>query len=464
MWSRLAEGLADIVAPEEGYAQQIEDTTDPDLVLARSDASSPFVYLNESAASPATVKAEEDEQEQYIRDLERALIQQKKQNRALEDKVKKIKIKSRQADEDKKEAQFMLQSESRDQEVEIAPRQQINTNAAQYAEHDDIRTLQTKEERVSRVKYDRLVQELQQSQTEVNTLTTKCQDQEKELASLRDQVEVLRVANETLQQDEQEIRVRAAEYEQGYVNLLEEIEKMKTTNEEKKMTLISKSKDHEKSIDSQRLYDLEAQLATAEADKALAQLDAERLQRDLNALEDVLHQFQMDNKAYKARIIILEAELEQATSTLQSCQPLSKPFEGECNDFERLMEKLEKKSRECEQLREALERTATQYTSERGMVDQRLAAQLVVAYVDSDKKGDILHLMARILDFTEDQKRRVGVGYPIEGNGGGGIFSSIIGLVAPGGESASIDPSAIEGKKFTDLWSDFLLDESSNKS
>ena len=89
MWSRLAEGLADIVAPEEGYAQQIEDTTDQDLDSVPSDVSSPSVYLNESAASPATVKAEEDEQEQeqYIRDLERALIQQKKQNRALEDEV-----------------------------------------------------------------------------------------------------------------------------------------------------------------------------------------------------------------------------------------------------------------------------------------------------------------------------------------------------------------------------------------
>uniref|UniRef100_M4B351 Uncharacterized protein n=1 Tax=Hyaloperonospora arabidopsidis (strain Emoy2) TaxID=559515 RepID=M4B351_HYAAE len=375
MWSRLAEGLADIVAPEEGYAQQIEDTTDQELDSVPSNVSSPSVYLNESAASPATVKAEEDEQEQeqYIRDLERALIQQKKQNRALEDEVKEIKIKSRQADEGKKEAHFPLKSESRDQEIEISSRQQINTNAeVQFAEHGDTQTLQTKEESVSRVKYDQLVQKLQQSQTKVNTLTTKCQDQEKELTSLCDQVEALRVANETLQQDEQEIRFRAAEYEQGYVNLLEEIEKMKTTNEEEKKTLISESKDHEKSIDSQRLYDLEAQLATAEADKVLAQLDAERLQRDLNALEDVLHQFQMDNKVHKARIIILEAELEQATSTLQSRQPLSKPFEGECDDFERLMEKFEKKSRECEQLRE-------------------------VAYVDSDKKGELLHLMARIL-------------------------------------------------------------------
>lgn len=66
--------------------------------------------------------------------------------------------------------------------------------------------------------------------------------------------------------------------------------------------------------------------------------------------------------------------------------------------------------------------------------------------------------------FTEEQKRRVGIGYPIEGNGGGGLFSSIIGLVTPGeGGSAgtTIDPSTVEGKSFADMWSEFLLDEAS---
>ncbi|KAL4172069.1 hypothetical protein KRP22_007243 [Phytophthora ramorum] len=95
------------------------------------------------------------------------------------------------------------------------------------------------------------------------------------------------------------------------------------------------------------------------------------------------------------------------------------------------MEKLAKKTHECDQLREALESTATQYNSERDVLDKRLAAQLVVAYVDSTKKDEVLQLMARMMGFSEDQKRRVGLGYPIEGNGGGGLFSSIIGLVAP---------------------------------
>lgn len=62
--------------------------------------------------------------------------------------------------------------------------------------------------------------------------------------------------------------------------------------------------------------------------------------------------------------------------------------------------------------------------------------------------------------FTEDQKRRVGVGCPVEGNGGGGLFSSIVKLVAPGeGGKPLVDPSTIEGKNFADIWFEYLLEE-----
>ncbi|KUF87712.1 hypothetical protein AM588_10001627 [Phytophthora nicotianae] len=268
----------------------------------------------------------------------------------------------------------------------------------------------------------------------VEVLATQCQAHEKELILLRDRIEELQAANETLQNDEREARFRAAEYEQGYMDLVTEIEKIKISNEVEKAALMAKSEEHASSIDSQKLYDLEARLTTSEADKIVAQQDAERLQRDLDALEDVLHQFQVASKAQKERV---EVELEQAKKELQTRQPLPEPTEGEVNDLKRVMEKLTKKTHECEQHRE-------------------------VAYVDSNKKGEVLQLMARMMSFTEEQKRRVGLGYPIEGNGGGGLFSSIIGLVAPGeGGSAPVDPSAIEGKSFADMWSEFLLDEAS---
>lgn len=136
------------------------------------------------------------------------------------------------------------------------------------------------------------------------------------------------------------------------MDLLAEIEKMKTANEEEKAALMVKSEEHANSIDSQRLYDLEARLTTSEADKAVAQQDAERLQRDLDALEGVLHQFQVDSKAQKERVAAVEVELEQAKKELQTRQPLPEPSEGETNDLERVMEKLAKKTHECAQLRE----------------------------------------------------------------------------------------------------------------
>ncbi|GMF35198.1 unnamed protein product [Phytophthora lilii] len=266
MWSRLTEGLADIVAPEEGDEQPRDDD---EQLWSRFAA---VVAPPPASGSGPPAGAEEDEQEQYICELERALLQRKKQNEALESKT--------------------------------------------------------------------------------DALATQCQAREKELITLRDRVDELQAANETLQDDEREARSRAAEYEQGYLELLAEIEKIKTAHEEEKAALVAKSEEHASSIDSQRLYDLEARLTTSEADKALAQQDAERLQHDLNALEGVLHQFQVDSKVQKERVAAIEAELEQAKKELQARQPLSEPREGENTDLERVMETLVKKTHECEQLRE----------------------------------------------------------------------------------------------------------------
>ncbi|ETI37384.1 hypothetical protein, variant 1 [Phytophthora nicotianae P1569] len=381
MWSRLTEGLADIVAPEDGDEQ---DREDKDQLWSRFAA----VVAPPPPSSPSAtaVVAEEDEQEQYISELERALLQRKKQNETLEAKI--LELETRAGEE------RQLKTQLKQQEVEIA-QQKATIERLQAARHDAV--VQSEEGSDAGSHHDRLVQELQHAQTQVEVLATQCQAHEKELILLRDRIEELQAANETLQDDEREARSRAAEYEQGYMDLLTEIEKIKISNEVEKAALMAKSEEHASSIDSQKLYDLEARLTTSEADKIVAQQDAERLQRDLDALEDVLHQFQVASKAQKERVAAMEVELEQAKKELQTRQPLPEPTEGEANDLKRVMEKLAKKTHECEQLREALESTATQYNSERDVLDKRLAAQLVVAYVDSNKKGEVLQLMARMM-------------------------------------------------------------------
>lgn len=161
----------------------------------------------------------------------------------------------------------------------------------------------------------------------------------------------LQAANEVLQNEKREASSRLIEYEQGYVELLAEMDKMKVANEEKKAIWMVNREEHASMVDNQQLYELEARLKTSEADKAVAQHDAERLQRDLDALEAVLHQFQVDNKAQKKRVVTVEAELERTKKELQTCQPSLKSNEGATNDLKLVMEKLAKKTYECEKLR-----------------------------------------------------------------------------------------------------------------
>ena len=82
MWSRLTEGLADIVAPEEGVVQDQDETEQ--LWSRFASVVAPLPASSDSAGAAGN---DEDEQEQYICDLERALLQRKKQNEALENKV-----------------------------------------------------------------------------------------------------------------------------------------------------------------------------------------------------------------------------------------------------------------------------------------------------------------------------------------------------------------------------------------
>lgn len=101
---------------------------------------------------------------------------------------------------------------------------------------------------------------------------------------------------EALQEQEREVRARASEYEQGYVDLLAEIEKLKAENEEESKLLVANTEAHAVSAENQAIYELESRLSASEADKQVALQDAERLQNNLDALEGVLHQFQLDQK------------------------------------------------------------------------------------------------------------------------------------------------------------------------
>lgn len=134
--------------------------------------------------------------------------------------------------------------------------------------------------------------------------------QQQEIDALQSQLVELQSANEELQQDNNDSRSRAAEYEQGYMNLLSELEDLKQKSQAEKVELLATTEAHAESADNQALYELESRLKAAEADKEVAEQDADRLQKELNALERVLHDFQATSKA-QVRIV---RELEMTNS------------------------------------------------------------------------------------------------------------------------------------------------------
>lgn len=104
MWSRLTEyaekGLAEMVAPAADGVNKEEDElwtrftsiVAPPAAEPSEDKKAPPSATPPSSSSDGGAKAAleaEDEQEQYIYELERALLQRKKQNEALEAKVRR---------------------------------------------------------------------------------------------------------------------------------------------------------------------------------------------------------------------------------------------------------------------------------------------------------------------------------------------------------------------------------------
>lgn len=98
MWSRLTElaekGLAEVAASADGAPQEDELWARFTAIVAppgdeRRELSG-AEREQERELELETAKAEEDEQEQYICELERALLQRKRANEALEAKVRDL--------------------------------------------------------------------------------------------------------------------------------------------------------------------------------------------------------------------------------------------------------------------------------------------------------------------------------------------------------------------------------------
>ena len=106
----------------------------------------------------------------------------------------------------------------------------------------------------------------------------------------------LATAYEELQAEADQLRQTAVTFEHKYTQLEEENQTIKAQHEEDKASWMASAEAHATSSEKQQVFDLQARLATSEADRLVALQDAERTQREMDALDKVLQQFRSDHK------------------------------------------------------------------------------------------------------------------------------------------------------------------------
>ncbi|CAM9331002.1 unnamed protein product, partial [Ectocarpus sp. 13 AM-2016] len=99
-------------------------------------------------------------------------------------------------------------------------------------------------------------------------------------------------------------------------------------------------------------------------------------------------------------------------------------------------------------------------------LDRQLVTNLIVRYVSSHHKKQVLELMARMFNFTEEEKEQVGLS-----NRRPTLPGMLTAMFVGGGQDGDHDPEAATaeakasaGGALSDLWVDFLMAETAEES
>eukprot|EP01114_Cavostelium_apophysatum_P008594 TRINITY_DN2117_c0_g2_i1.p1 TRINITY_DN2117_c0_g2~~TRINITY_DN2117_c0_g2_i1.p1 ORF type:complete len:1204 (+),score=447.48 TRINITY_DN2117_c0_g2_i1:123-3734(+) len=187
----------------------------------------------------------------------------------------------------------------------------------------------------------------------------------------------------------------------------------------------------------------------------------------LSNLQSVLEQFQADQEAQvSSEVLVLKKQLsnarEEADVAKQELLGL-RVVASRCSRAEaevrELQDEIASKTRayiklqeDVEPLRKTLDEAIKQLTkmsqNEQNLIDKRLIVQLLLTYFEGKtSKNEVLELIAKVLNLTDDEKKKIGLGQkrgwlPFMG---GGTQSS---------------PDKLD-KNLSDMWVDFLLKEAS---
>ncbi|EDR28396.1 GRIP domain-containing protein RUD3, putative [Entamoeba dispar SAW760] len=206
----------------------------------------------------------------------------------------------------------------------------------------------------------------------------------------------------------------------------------------------------------------------------IANNEIEKQKKIIQTLSGIGRKMKEDQeKIIKEKVTILEEELEQTKKENQRKAKENEELNTQIKDITNQLKEMD----EIKQLNvqrnetitklyeenETLKKTVENFTqdlqnkimNETYYVDKRIINKLLISYITKPhQRMEIVNLMSKIMDFTEEEKRLLGLSQETTQTG---LFSYFFGKTDEYDEPPKYD---LKDKTFGDLWVEFLLRES----
>lgn len=218
--------------------------------------------------------------------------------------------------------------------------------------------------------------------------------------------------------------------------------------------------------------DIQLRLSAAIADLDIAKADSERLVLSNENLQGALEAFQSEREAEMAMIEQQKLEEKEAidSSHAAEVEALKLVHQNEVRQIQKaaddavrnimeevkeLESKLEKSRLENVQTRRALDEAIERLSqTQDDVVDRTVMKNILLDWLTKagkKERNQVLEMMADLLHFTDDEKRRVHID---------GRSPSIRNIMSP--PPAKVDVQNLEGENVREKWVNFLLAETSD--
>ena len=224
------------------------------------------------------------------------------------------------------------------------------------------------------------------------------------------------------------------------------------------------------------VQDLKQQLSAVQADLELARADTDRIMIANNNLQTALEAFQDERQAElnlfqdqqkeseaaleAAHQAAMEAARQTSEAELRMVQKAGDEAVKNAMDEIKLLEgKVEHLRTENNQMRRSLDEAIHRLqSSQEDVIDRTLMKNIVIDWCtmkDNDKRHQVLELMAKVLDFSDEEKNKVHLTHMDIQN----IRTKFVGALAAPLPPSKADVEHLEGENVREKWVNFLMAE-----